>query len=100
METNPTVFVIKGLALFDSGQICITQGAILAIPSEEIADALCRHAAGDWGCLDPEDFAANNRALEEDGMLFSAYMSKSGTRFWIITEADRSATTVLLPEEY
>lgn len=100
METDQIVLVIQSPALFDSGQICITPNAISTIPPQEIADALCRHATGDWGNLDSEDIATNNRALAKGDRLLSAYESKAGTRFWIITEADRSVTTVLLPEEY
>ena len=62
--------------------------------------ALRRHARGDWGDLDDEDRKANDRALQEGSRLFSAYKTKAGVKFWIITEADRSATTVLLPDEY
>lgn len=59
-----------------------------------------RHAKGDWGDLDVEDLQANDAALKSGGRLVSSYRTESGTKFWIITEADRSATTVLLPEEY
>jgi hypothetical protein len=62
--------------------------------------ALRRHARGDWGDLDDEDLQANERALKDGTRLLSAYHSSAGTKFWIITEWDRSATTVLLPEEY
>lgn len=61
---------------------------------------LSRHARGDWGVVDREDWRANDRALVESTRLFSAYLLKGGTKIWIITEADRAATTVLLPEEY
>jgi hypothetical protein len=59
-----------------------------------------RHARGDWGDLSSEDKLANKRALEEGTRLLSAYHLKTGQKIWIITEWDRSATTVLLPEEY
>jgi hypothetical protein len=59
-----------------------------------------RHARRDWGEIDSEDWNANDRALLHGGRLFSAYHSARGVRFWVITEADRSVTTVLLPEEY
>lgn len=62
---------------------------------------LGRHASGDWGDLDPEDTAANDAALIHGGRLFSAYtLPDDAGRLWIITEADRSATTLLYPEEY
>jgi hypothetical protein len=58
------------------------------------------HHSGDWGDVGPEDHAANVRALVEGTRLFSVYHSQTGVKFWIITEADRGATTVLLPEDY
>ena len=61
---------------------------------------LGRHASGDWGDLDAEDTAANNAALIHGGRLFSAYNLPDAGRVWVITDADRSATTVLFPEEY
>lgn len=78
----------------------MTRGVQQAIPPSEIMQALRRHARGDWGDLDDEDRAANEAALKHGARLLSAYHTKAGTKFWIITEADRSATTVLLPEEY
>lgn len=59
-----------------------------------------RHAWGDWGDVSAEDAHANERALEEGSRVFSAYALATGERLWIITEADRTSTTVLLPEEY
>ena len=60
----------------------------------------CRHAAGDWGDLSHDDLLANADALREGTRLLSAYHLKDGTKLWIITEWDRSASTALLPEEY
>ena len=59
-----------------------------------------RHAWGDWGDVSAEDGRANERALQEGSRVFSAYTLATGERLWIITEADRSSTTVLLPDEY
>jgi len=59
-----------------------------------------RHQSGDWGNLDSEDRNSNDQALARGGRIFSAYNATDGTKFWIITEADRSVTTVLLPEDY
>jgi hypothetical protein len=59
-----------------------------------------RHAAGDWGDVDATDWQANNEALENGERLMSAYNLGDGTRLWILTEADRSATTVILASEY
>lgn len=77
-----------------------TRGAISELAPEDIARALTRHWLGDWGDLDAEDKARNDLGLIEGSRLFSAYHSARGVKFWIITEWDRSATTVLLPEEY
>jgi len=66
----------------------------------DIYAALARHASGDWGDVDGSDWSANDEALERGGRILSSYRAKDGTKFWIITEGDRSATTVLLPEEY
>ncbi len=85
---------------FPLGQLVATPGAIDAIPPSEMLRALRRHAVGDWGELGAEDRASNDRALADGTRLFSAYRAESGTKFWIITEADRSLTTVLLPDEY
>lgn len=78
----------------------MTPGARDSIPPSEMAQALRRHARSDWGDLDDEDRRANDRALQEGTRLLSAYHSTHGTKFWIITEGDRSVTTVLLPDEY
>jgi len=85
---------------FSLGQIVATPSALEEIPNEEILAALTRHVQGDWGELDPEDQKSNERALEQGGRLFSAYWSIRKIKFWIITEADRSATTILLPQDY
>jgi len=61
---------------------------------------LVRHIAGDWGDVDEHDYRENELSLIQGFRLLSAYTLKTGTKIWIITEADRSATTVLLPEEY
>lgn len=90
------------MATFTLGSILATPGALDLCISERVsaADYIKRHAAGDWGNIDREDWEANQAALLDEGRLFSAYSLPSGARLWIITEADRSATTILLPEEY
>jgi hypothetical protein len=82
------------------GQIVATPNALAHVPSPEIIRALARHQAGDWGELDEHDREANDAALLYGGRLLSAYRSQAGEKFWIITEADRKVTTVLLPEDY
>ncbi len=85
---------------FSLGQIVATPNALSQIPNNEILTALFRHVRGDWGELDPEDRSSNERALKGEGRLFSAYLSAQNVKFWIITEWDRSVTTILLPEDY
>ena len=88
------------VAVFRLGRIVATSNALQSITNEDILNAIQRHQAGDWGGLDSEDRNSNDRALVSGGRIFSAYNASDGTRFWIITEADRSVTTVLLPEDY
>lgn len=82
------------------GTVVATRNALDAIPSSSILDALDRHENGDWGELSEQDRASNEEALILGERILSAYRTPSGARFWIITERDRSTTTVLLPEDY
>ena len=88
--------------LFPLGQTVITPGAIEALEKSQQhpGDFLSRHLRGDWGELCEEDRAANQQALDERLRLMSVYRTTKQEKLWIITEADRSATTLLLPEEY
>lgn len=85
---------------FPLGRILATPGAVEAVPQAELLAAIARHASGDWGDVDEDDRNANDAALRDGARLLSAYRTEAGVKFWIITEADRSTTTVLLPEEY
>ena len=87
-------------ARFALGQTVITANALSKLVSMDVLSGLQRHASGDWGDVDPEDWQSNDLALEQGERLLSAYRSAAGVKFWIITEADRSLTTVLLPEDY
>jgi hypothetical protein len=92
---------VRFKARFPLGFIAATPGVELALDPADIAQALARHATGDWGELCQEDWQANENALASGGRLLSVYRARgSGERFYVITEADRSATTLLLPEEY
>jgi len=84
---------------FPLGRLVITTNAARRLTPREIRDALKRHECGDWGDLPPEDTQENERSLRQGGRLFSAY-GGGERRFWIITEADRSVTTALLPADY
>lgn len=85
---------------FSLGQIVITPAAMAAVTPTEVQIALSRHSTGDWGELDEHDFKENERSLADGGRLLSAYSAVRGERFWIITEADRSSTCILLPSDY
>lgn len=87
-------------ARFPLGKLYITSAADKALAGDEVADAVIRHSIGDWGDLVEGDRQANDEALKYGGRLLSAYHARSGEKFWVITEADRSATTVLLPDDY
>ncbi len=97
-----TQSAIQACPLFSLGQTLATPGALSALESIKLSapTLLQRHQSGDWGNLSAEDWQQNEQALDDQGRLFSVYRINDKTRFWVITEADRSATTVLLPEEY
>lgn len=85
---------------FKLGSVYVTHGIISNLSISQVVGALDRHGAGDWGELSEHDRNANEFAVNEGGRILSSYRSDSGVKFWVITEADRSATTVLLPSEY
>jgi len=95
---------------FPLGRVFATCGvlALFPAPSQYLADCLDRHRSGDWGCVSKEDAATNEEAVREGFRILSAYPinpvkpSKGfgANTLWIITEADRSVTTLLLPEDY
>ena len=84
------------------GRVVATPGALEAFEAsgEMPLSFIKRHASGDWGVMSEADKRENEFALGEKLRIFSAYHLCDGTKIWIITEADRSSTTVLLPEEY
>ena len=88
-------------ARFFPGVLVITPGALEAFKrtGEEIQPFLTRHLRGDWGDLDSHDRKENEYSLRRGLCLLSAYALHDGTTIWVITEADRSATT-LLPDEH
>jgi len=87
-------------AKFELGQTVITPNALGTLHPGDVLTALGRHATGDWGEVCEEDRQENEFSLTRYLRLLSVYHDRGGTKFWIITEADRSATTVLLPEDY
>ncbi len=85
---------------FPLGQVVMTTNALHSLRADDVGTALANHTHGDWGDVCPEDRTANEQALAYGGRLFSVYHDAGGVKFWIITEADRSATTILLPDDY
>ena len=103
METNTDEGrVSQGIRLFNLGQIVSTPGALQALEQagHSASEFFVRHALGDWGNLCDEDKTANNEAVVDDLRVLSAYKLSDGIKIWVITEADRSATTLLLPSDY
>lgn len=85
---------------FKGGHLVFTPGIEKRVSPVEMHRALWRHLSGDWGEVCEDDRAANEQALKVGARLFSVYRNRYGVPFWVITEADRSSTCVLLPEEY
>jgi len=85
---------------FALGRTVITRGALETLSNKAVLGGIARHSNCDWGDLCAEDKQANDEALQHGARLLSAFHTDDGRKFWIITEADRSVTTVLLPEEY
>jgi hypothetical protein len=89
-------------AKFSLGQLVATPGALQALEEagQNALEFLALHQSGDWGDLSEEDKKENEFSVSRQLRILSAYTLTTGTKIWIITEADRSATTILLPEEY
>ncbi len=87
--------------LFPLGRLCATPGALDALAAAETppSELLVRHASGDWGEIPPEDVRENERSLKYGWRVMSSYLVGDET-IWVLTEADRSATTLMLPREY
>lgn len=87
---------------FRLGQVVATPGALDALKEsgQTPFEFLSKHLVGDWGTVDAEDRQANDDALIHGERLLSAYLTMQGVKIWVITEADRSSTCLLLPDEY
>lgn len=87
---------------FPLGRVVATPGALTACErsGDVPADFIQRHERGDWGNIGPEDWENNDAALQDGLRVVSSYTLKNGDAIWVISEADRSATTLLLPDEY
>lgn len=84
---------------FGLGVVAATSGVLALVGRPGVLDLVARHASGDWGDLAAFDRRENERALKNGTRLFSSYETPEG-KVWVITEADRSSTTALLPSEY
>jgi hypothetical protein len=93
MDTKP---------LFALGTVVATPGALHALVDAGQAplEFLARHQAGDWGEVDPADAQENQVGIKEGYRIMSAYRTRLGVGLWVITEADRTVTTLLIPEDY
>ena len=102
MDTTIDRRAPHGARLFSLGRLVATPGALATLEAngKGCTEYLERHAHGDWGDLCEEDRQANDEAVADDLRILSAYRLPDGQKLWVITEWDRSATTVLLPEEY
>lgn len=90
------------LRKFPLGRTVATPGALAALTEagQSPVEFLDRHVCGDWGEVNEDDARENEFSVENDLRILSAYTLKTNVRIWVITEADRSVTTILLPEEY
>jgi hypothetical protein len=89
--------------LFALGRVVATPGALAAIgiSGDDLSSYLARHQSGDWGDIGAHDRKENQLSLEQGFRLMSVYtLSITGAKIWVVTEADRSSTCILLPEEY
>jgi len=99
---EPQETCIQSKPFFPLGRVVATPGALAALEATGQLPALflARHIRGDWGDIPDEDRQENELSLREGFRILSAYRTRLGTRLWVITEADRSSTCLLLPEEY
>ena len=95
-----TSVLAQGQVRFSLGEVCVTPKVAAQIPPGEVRAALARHERGDWGEVEEIERAQNERHLQQGGMLLSDFRSRTGLKYWILTEWDRTRTTVFLTEEY
>ena len=91
--------IFPSMMKFNLGDLIITPAALETIAPDEIYRAIDRHICGDWGDLATDDRAENELALRTRSRLVSAYHTANGTKFYVVTEADRMTTTIQLPAD-
>lgn len=94
------MFTLEAVVLFPLGKVVATPAVLAEVPLSELEKALHRHSTGSWGELEEEDKQANWAAIRCEERILSKYVSESGVAYYIITEADRSVTTLLRCDEY
>jgi len=102
MEHHKNSDPAPAIVWFALGQVVATPGALdlLDRTATNALDLLIRHQTGDWGSVPPEDAEENLQSIASGRRILSSYYLNNTERLWVITEADRSATTLLLPDEY
>jgi hypothetical protein len=102
MNAKELTHMKEAPGLFTLGRIVVTPGALSLLSRHGMTpmQLIFRHVRGDWGCLASDDVTANNEAISGNNRILSNYPIDGDGRFWIITEWDRSVTTLLLPCEY
>lgn len=102
MQNQNTITKTENKALFDLGQTYMTIGAreALAESNQLPSEFLARHQSGDWGIVCEDDRKENDLSIRENFRILSSYKTSQDIKIWVITEADRSSTTILLPDEY
>jgi hypothetical protein len=100
--TGPDLQTIPPIGRFPLGRVVVTPGALDTLEQLNLNgfDLLSRHHQGDWSEMSADDKAENEFSIDKELRIFSSYKLGENSKLWIITEADRSATTLLLPEEY
>lgn len=92
--------ISHALPKFALGDVVLTSGALGKLKQTDVKIAIARHGNGDWGELEPAERRENDERVEKGGALAPIYRDTKGVRFYVLTESDRSTTTVLVPEEY
>jgi hypothetical protein len=102
MQNQNTITHTQNKVLFPLGQTVMTPGAKEALEesNQMPIEFIKRHQSGDWGIVGKEDAQENELSVKEGFRILSAYKTNNDVKIWIITEADRSSTTLLLPSEY
>ena len=102
MTRCKSAVVVRTKILFELGQVVATPGALACLEKfgMEAVELLQRHQSGDWGVLTADDKKENEHSVERGLRILSNYPLQGEERIWVITEADRSVTTLLLPDEY